>query len=67
MRSAYLDAMHTGDDADARMARAAQKRGINLTSKSRPLRPDDLQRFDYIVGMDPMNLKAMEVCTMTSM
>lgn len=60
---AYLGGVHAGDNADARMAQAAKKRGINLTSKSRPLRPQDLQRFDFIVGMDPMNLKAMQVRT----
>lgn len=50
-----------GEDADPRMTAAAKQRGVILTSKSRPLKPDDLERFDYIIGMDPKNLKAMKV------
>jgi protein-tyrosine-phosphatase len=49
-----------GDDADVRMTAAASRRGVLLTSKSRPLRPADLHHFDYIIGMDPSNLGAME-------
>ena len=30
---------------------AAAERGVCLTSLSRPLRPKDLQSFDYILGM----------------
>lgn len=51
---------HEGEDADPRMTAAAKQRGVILTSKSRPLKPDDLERFDYIIGMDPNNLKAMK-------
>jgi hypothetical protein len=29
---------------------AAIKRGVKLTSTSRPLQPSDLNRFDYIIG-----------------
>ena len=43
------------------MTQAASKRGVKLTSKSRPLRPQDLSEYQYIVGMDPKNLAAMEV------
>ena len=32
------------------MQQAAEKRGINLTSRSRPLTPADLERFDHIIG-----------------
>lgn len=38
---------------------AAVKRGVRLTSRSRPLIPADLHRFDYIVGMDPTNIRAI--------
>lgn len=34
------------------MTEAAAKRGVKLTSRSRPLTPEDLQTFDYIVCMD---------------
>jgi len=33
------------------MQQAAQKRGITLTSLSRPLTPADLERFDHIIGV----------------
>lgn len=34
---------------------AAQRRGVFLTSRSRPLTPADLSQFDYIIGMDAKN------------
>lgn len=52
-----------GEDADTRMAKAAQKRGVHLTSVSRPLRPEDFADFEYMVGMDPKNMDAMQVRT----
>lgn len=36
---------------------AAIKRGVRLTSRSRPLQPSDLNRFDFIIGMDPRNVR----------
>ncbi|GIL86585.1 hypothetical protein Vretimale_11519 [Volvox reticuliferus] len=51
---------HEGDPADSRMTMTARKRGVLLTSRSRPLQPLDLSRFDYIVGMDPKNLRAIK-------
>ncbi|DBB03873.1 TPA: hypothetical protein ACH3X1_012961 [Trebouxia sp. C0004] len=53
-------AYHVGDDADERMTAAAQKRDVHLTSKSRPLEPEDFQKFDFIVGMDNENIKAIK-------
>lgn len=38
---------------------AAIKRGVQLTSRSRPLVAADLNRFDYIIGMDPSNIRAI--------
>ena len=34
----------------------ASKRGLELTSISRQICPDDLAQFDYIIGMDPSNI-----------
>eukprot|EP00775_Hariotina_reticulata_P004397 gene4397-4650_t len=48
---------HQGDPSDSRMTAAAIKRGVKLTSTSRPLQPADLSRFDYIIGMDPRNVR----------
>ena len=52
---------HEGGPADGRMAAAAAKRGIELTSLSRPLRPDDLVRYEYILAMDFENKAAIEL------
>jgi protein-tyrosine phosphatase len=51
---------HEGDPADPRMTSVAAKRGVRLTSRSRPLRPDDLLEFDLILGMDSSNIAAIE-------
>lgn len=54
---------HEGGPADERMTAAASKRGIKLTSHSRPLRPQDFRRFDYILAMDFANKAAIEEAT----
>ncbi len=41
------------------MTRAAAKRGINLTSRSRPLVPSDIDDFDLLVVMDGANKSAV--------
>eukprot|EP01025_Chloroclados_australasicus_P028993 TRINITY_DN2879_c1_g1_i1.p1 TRINITY_DN2879_c1_g1~~TRINITY_DN2879_c1_g1_i1.p1 ORF type:complete len:254 (-),score=25.19 TRINITY_DN2879_c1_g1_i1:426-1151(-) len=46
---------HEGDPADSRMREHASKRGLSLTSRSRPLSREDLNNFDYILTMDSMN------------
>lgn len=49
---------HEGEPADRRMQSHAVKRGYNLTSISRPFRPNsDWDKFDYIIGMDDSNLR----------
>ncbi|OQR94018.1 hypothetical protein THRCLA_08273 [Thraustotheca clavata] len=50
---------HEGDSADSRMKKEAKKRGYHLTSKSRPLNPEDLHRFDHIICMDNNNVQAV--------
>eukprot|EP00195_Chlamydomonas_chlamydogama_P002419 CAMPEP_0202922516 /NCGR_PEP_ID=MMETSP1392-20130828/77963_1 /ASSEMBLY_ACC=CAM_ASM_000868 /TAXON_ID=225041 /ORGANISM="Chlamydomonas chlamydogama, Strain SAG 11-48b" /LENGTH=203 /DNA_ID=CAMNT_0049616145 /DNA_START=285 /DNA_END=896 /DNA_ORIENTATION=+ len=60
----YLDggwSYHEGDAADSRMTATAKRRGVFLTSRSRPLSPLDLSRFDYIIGMDAKNMRAIQV------
>ena len=52
---------HEGGPADERMMDAASKRGIDITSLSRPLRPEDLSAFDYIIAMDYENMAAIQV------
>mmetsp|Transcript_45470 Transcript_45470/g.176813 ORF Transcript_45470/g.176813 Transcript_45470/m.176813 type:complete len:180 (+) Transcript_45470:708-1247(+) len=41
---------HEGDSSDSRMMQTAAKRGIALTSRSRPLNKEDLEKFDRIIG-----------------
>lgn len=43
------------------MRQAAEKRQVYLTSKSRPLTPQDLSTFDYLIGMDAKNVADMQV------
>lgn len=46
---------HEGDEADSRMRAAAKRRGIGITSISRPIRPSDFKDFDLILAMDEKN------------
>ncbi|MGE9291314.1 MAG: low molecular weight protein-tyrosine-phosphatase [Puniceicoccales bacterium] len=48
---------HAGDPADARMMRAARSRGYDLTSIARGIRPEDFDRFDWIITMDDENYR----------
>lgn len=51
---------HKGEQADRRMQSHAIKRGYNLTSISRPFRPEtDWDDFDYIIGMDDSNINKL--------
>ncbi|KAJ7514007.1 hypothetical protein O6H91_23G022300 [Diphasiastrum complanatum] len=56
---------HEGNPADARMRAAASKRGVQVTSISRPIQPSDFENFDYILAMDKKNkediLKAYKI------
>ena len=60
--SAGLYGGHAGDLPDHRMRVHAQRRGLNLTHRSRQVRESDFDRFDIIVAMDDSNydrLRAM--------
>ncbi|CAD6265048.1 unnamed protein product [Miscanthus lutarioriparius] len=46
---------HEGNKADSRMRAASTKRGIEVTSISRPIRPSDFRDFDLILAMDRQN------------
>ncbi|XP_066352107.1 uncharacterized protein [Miscanthus floridulus] len=46
---------HEGNKADSRMRAASMKRGIEVTSISRPIRPSDFRDFDLILAMDRQN------------
>jgi protein-tyrosine phosphatase len=42
------------------MAAAASKRGVRLTSRSRPLKPEDWSTFRHVVCMDGDNVRAVK-------
>jgi len=48
---------HVGEKPDPRTIQAAARRHYDLTTlRARQFRPDDFDRFDYILAMDRMNL-----------
>ncbi|URD90161.1 Low molecular weight protein-tyrosine-phosphatase [Musa troglodytarum] len=53
--SAGTIGFHEGNSADPRMRAAAKRRGIDVTSISRPIRPSDFREFDLILAMDMRN------------
>ena len=57
--SAGTGAWHEGEPADRRMRRAAERRGVTLTSVARAVRPDDFEKFDIILAMDDDNLRVL--------
>lgn len=46
---------HEGNPADPRMRATSKKRGIEITSISRPIKPSDFRDFDLILAMDKQN------------
>lgn len=46
---------HEGNEADSRMRAASKRRGIQITSISRPIKPSDFVEFDLILAMDKQN------------
>ena len=44
-----------GNLADPRMRAASKRRGIEITSISRPIQPSDFRDFDLILAMDKQN------------
>ncbi|KAK7257630.1 hypothetical protein RIF29_31733 [Crotalaria pallida] len=46
---------HEGNEADPRMRAASKRRGIQITSISRPIRPSDFVDYDLILAMDKQN------------
>lgn len=54
--SAGILSYHQGELPDPRMRAHAIKRGYDLVSRSRPVRSDDFDNFDLILGMDDRNI-----------
>ena len=55
--SAGTHAYHVGEEADARMQRAAESRGYEMSSVARKVTPEDLhaEQFDLVLAMDAEN------------
>ena len=59
--SAGTNGYHTGEAPDARSIKIARRYGIDISNQQcRQLVADDFHRFDLIVGMDRMNMAAIE-------
>lgn len=50
---------HRGELPDPRMRSAALRRGYDLRHRSRQVREEDFERFDYILAMDDNNYEAL--------
>ena len=50
---------HSGERSDARMRRAAEARGIEITHRARQVREADFDNFDMIIAMDDNNYEAL--------
>jgi protein-tyrosine phosphatase len=48
---------HEGNPCDDRMDTTLRKRGYNPTHCARKVRPQDFEKFDYILAMDDANLR----------
>lgn len=55
--SAGTSAFHVGELPDRRMREHGQRRGLNLSSRSRQFVYDDFTDFNYIIVMDNSNYK----------
>ena len=55
--SAGTSGYHDGAAPDPRSTETAQRRGVELTGRSRRIGADDLRRFHYVIAMDGENLR----------
>lgn len=58
--SAGLIDYHEGELSDPRMRAHARDRGYNLIHRSRPVTTSDLEKFDFIFGMDHNNISGLK-------
>lgn len=58
--SAGLIDAHQGERADSRMRAHATRRDYDITHRSRPVRREDFDLFDLIVGMDDQNISGLK-------
>jgi len=67
--SAGTGGWHEGEGPDARMTFHAKKRGYDLSDLigRQIVAPDDLENYDYILTMDPSNLKNVRALDRTAL
>jgi protein-tyrosine phosphatase len=58
--SAGTSNYHEGDAPDTRTAQVALRRGVRLDHAARQIRPEDVERFDFVIAMDRENLRKMQ-------
>ncbi|MGN1375730.1 MAG: low molecular weight protein-tyrosine-phosphatase [Prevotella sp.] len=57
--SAGIGSWHVGELPDRRMRTHGASRGLDICSRARQVVPSDFHRFDYIIGMDSDNVRAL--------
>ena len=57
--SAGTDAYHVGEAADSRMRAVARRHGIDVRTRSRRVRPTDLDAYDYVFAMDTGHYRSL--------
>jgi protein-tyrosine phosphatase len=55
--SAGTSRYHIGDRPDPRARAEAARRGVPMEHRARQLSPDELERWDFVVGMDGQNVR----------
>jgi len=58
--SAGTGSWHIGKNADSRMRIAAERRDINILSRSRQITSKDFDKFNYILAMDDSNFRNIQ-------
>jgi len=58
--SAGTGSWHVGERPDARAAMVARDHGVELDSRARQVRDEDLRDFDYVIAMDRENLRSLQ-------
>ncbi|KAK4056234.1 Low molecular weight phosphotyrosine protein phosphatase [Microbotryomycetes sp. JL221] len=55
--SAGTAGYHIGEECDERTTATCKKHGVPISGEARQLERSDFDKFDYIVGMDKMNME----------
>ena len=56
VESAGTSGYHAGSPPDSRSVSTARARGVQVEGRSRPITPEDVRSFDYVIAMDAENL-----------